>query len=348
MRRKTTLSVEGPSFLINGRPTYTGCWHNGLRIEGLLMNSRMVQGIFDDLNSTTRSRWNYPDGPWDADRNTTEFIAAMPSWRDAGLLSFTINLQGGNPEGYGKHQPWHNSAFHADGTLRMDYMARLEKILDKADELGMAPIVGFFYFGQDCRLRDEEAVLHAAENAARWLLQCGYVNVLVEIGNEVDLGPYSHEIIKADRVHELLQLVQKCSAGKVHSPRGRLLVGASMSGGSVPPDSVIASSDILLLHGNGLSEPDQVRRMVQRCRKSRGYRDQPIVLNEDDHYNFDADDNNMLAAISGYASWGYFDYRRPGEKYDEGFQCVPVNWQISSERKCAFFSLLAKVTGRKA
>ena len=78
-RRRTQVSIEAGKFLINGRPTYQGrTWQNH-RIEGLLLNSRMVQGIFDDLNRETRPRWNYPDtGRWDPERNTLEFIAAMP------------------------------------------------------------------------------------------------------------------------------------------------------------------------------------------------------------------------------------------------------------------------------
>ena len=109
------------------------------------MNSRMVQGIFDDQNPETRSRWAYPDtGRWDPERNAREFLAAMPEWRRHGLLAFTINFQGGSPEGYSQSQPWHNSAFEADGSLREDYLVRLERILDRADELGMVAIVGIF------------------------------------------------------------------------------------------------------------------------------------------------------------------------------------------------------------
>src|SRR3974377_556187 len=106
----------------------------------------MVQGIFDDLNPQTAGRWTYPDtGCWDPERNTREFVAAMPEWRNRGLLCFTINLQGGSPHGYSNLQPWHNSAIAPDGSLRAAYMARLEKILDRADELGMAVILGLFY-----------------------------------------------------------------------------------------------------------------------------------------------------------------------------------------------------------
>ena len=54
---KTTVSIEGDKFFINGKPTYEGRTWKGKKIEGLMMNSRMVQGIFDDFNPETRPRW---------------------------------------------------------------------------------------------------------------------------------------------------------------------------------------------------------------------------------------------------------------------------------------------------
>lgn len=345
MNRHTTVSIEGEAFCINGKPTYPGRWYNGYRVEGLLFNARTVQGIFDDLNPETRNRWDYPDGPWDPQRNTDEFIAAMPAWREAGLLSFTINLQGGSPEGYSKEQPWHNSAFAADGQLRDDYLARLEQILDTADELGMAPIVGLFYFGQAMRLHDEQAVIRATENATDWLLAKGYTHVLVEVGNEVNLSRYTHEIIRASRGHELIELIQSRSAGKISTPAGRLLVSTSMSGGVIPPENIVSVADFLLLHGNHVAGPARIRQMVEECRQLSSYRGQPILFNEDDHFDFEAPDNHLLAALSRYASWGYFDYRMPGEDYYEGFQSVPVDWTISTDRKRGFFDLIAKITG---
>src|SRR6185369_15814850 len=118
---RTDVTIQGDSFHINGTPTYAGRTWNGHNIEGLLHNSRMVQGIFDDLNAETRSRWAYPDTKtWDADRNTREFVAAMPEWRKRGLLAVTLNLQGGSPLGYSREQPWHNSAIDERGNLRPD------------------------------------------------------------------------------------------------------------------------------------------------------------------------------------------------------------------------------------
>ena len=339
--RRTTVAIKDDMFLINGRPTYAGRSWRGMRVEGLLMNARMVQGIFDDLNPETRGQWAYPDTKhWDPERNTSEFVAAMPEWRRRGLLSFTLNMQGGSPQGYSQDQPWHNSGFHPDGTLRTDYMNRLERILDRADELGMVPIVGYFYFGQDQRLDNDGAARRAVTDATTWLLKKNYRNVLVEIANECDNRRYEQPLIQAPRVHELVELAQS-----IRIDGHRLPVSVSYNGGTIPHPNVVAIADFLLLHGNGVADPDRIATMVDETRQVKGYRPVPILFNEDDHFDFDKPRNNFVAAVSRYASWGYFDYRMKGEGFDEGYQSVPVNWGISSARKRGFFDLLQDMTG---
>jgi hypothetical protein len=339
--RKTKVSIEGNKFFINGKPTYTGRTWKGHTIEGLLFNSRMVQGIFDDLNPDTVQRWAYPDTKkWDAERNTREFIAAMPEWRKHGLLAFTLNLQGGSPEGYSKNQPWHNSAFKADGSLRSDYLARLERVLDKANELGMVVILGLFYFGQDEWLKDEEAIKRGVDNAVVWILHRGYQNVVIEINNECNVASYDHEILRPKRVHELIQRVKKHTFNSQ-----RLLVSTSYAGGGIPSESVVRASDFLLLHGNGQHKPEQITAMVKKTRSVAGYRPMPILFNEDDHFEFDQPRYNLLAAIKQYASWGYFDYRMKGEGFEDGYQSPPIDWRITGPRKRAFFERLREITG---
>lgn len=348
MKRNTEVSIRDEQFFINGRPTYEGRVWRGHKIEGLLMNARLVQGIFDDLNPDTRDNWIYPDtGVWDAERNTREFLAAMPEWRRHGLLAFTINLQGGSPRGYSQHQPWHNSAITEEGELRPGYMARLERILDRADQLGMVVILGIFYFGQDERIRDEAAVLRALENAQDWIFQHDYRNVMIEINNECNIG-YEHPLLQPDRVHELiLHAKSKTRDGR------RLLVSTSYGGGTIPKENVVRSADFLLLHGNGVGDPAKITEMVRKTRVVAGYTPKPILFNEDDHFDFDLPAvrlegkpmNNFVAAVGEYAGWGYFDYRMKDEGYDDGFQSVPVNWQISSPRKRGFFGLLKEMTG---
>ena len=336
----TTVSIHGDCFLINGHPTYAGRSWNGRKIEGLLFNSRMVEGIFDDLNPETRAMWAYPDtGKWDPERNTTEFIAAMPEWRRHGLLAFTINLQGGSPQGYSKQQPWLNSGFAPDGSLRPAYMARLKRILDRADQLGMVAIVGYFYVAQAARFNDEGAILRATDNATRFLLLHGWRNVLVEIDNECDAG-FRYPILKPERVSELIaRVTAKQRRGR------RLLAGTSFRGGALPNEAIVRASDFLLLHGNGVSQPAKIAQMVRQTRAVAGYTPKPILFNEDDHYDFDEPENDMIAAIGEHASWGYFDYRRSGESFEKGFQSVPVDWKIDSPRKRAFFRLLAEIAG---
>ena len=349
--RKTEISIKGAKFLINEKPTYQGItWKNPqgkeVSMEGLLMNARLVQGIFDDLNPETRDKWAYKDtGKWDPDRNTNEFIEAMESWRQHGLLAFTINLQGGSPEGYSKGQPWINSAFDTKGNLREAYMNRLARILKRADELGMVVIVGYFYFGQDQLLKDEAAVKNAVDQASKWLLNENWKNVLIEVNNECNVG-YDHEILKPDRVHELIELIKAIQIND-----RRLLVSTSYGGGTLSGKKVIAASDYVLLHGNGVRDPKKMLQLIKDTRARIGDDLKPIVNNEDDrpwrdkHQGFGEQGNNMIVSIENRVSWGYFDFRQQGEPLVEGFQNPPTDWGINSARKKQFFGLLKKVTG---
>lgn len=335
MPGRTRIAIADDAFYINGLPAYAGRSWKGLRIEGLLLNSRMVQGIFDDLNPDTRSRWAYSDtGRWDPERNTAEFCAAMADWRAHGLLAFTLNLQGGSPEGYSAEQPWHNSTFESDGRLRPDYLARLERVLETADTLGLVVILGLFYFGQAHRLKDEAAVIRAVEETVGWILDRGYTNVLIEIANECDIPTYTHPILMPPREHELVERTQRITRNGQ-----RLLASTSYRGRSLPSEAVVRCADFLLLHGNGEGNPHRIRHLVRIARRVPGYTPKPILFNEDDHFDFERSDCNFLAAVGEYASWGYFD------PYADGFQSPPVNWGLHTERKRAFFEKVREMTG---
>ncbi len=341
------------------------------------MNSRMTNAVFDDENPVTRSLWAYPDtGEWDPDRNTDEFIAMLPVYRSHGLLAVTVNLQGGSPTGYYREpmfrenmkergiavdddvvwaglpspdsQPWHNSAFNANGSLKPAFFERTRRIISACDRLGMVVILGYFYFGQDERLIDEQAVCRGVEDATMWVLASGFRNVLIEINNESNVPRYEHEILQPHRVAELIERAQS-----IEEDGRRLLVGTSYGGGRVPDDDVTGVSDFMMLHGNGVTEPHRIAEMVEETRALPSYTPKPILFTEDDHFDFDNPNNNFTSALSAYASWGYFD---PGDaaggnsvfgEYHDGYQNVPVNWGINTPRKQAFFELLSEITGEK-
>ena len=342
------------------------------------MNSRMTNAVFDDENPVTRHLWAYPDtGEWDPDRNTDEFVAQLPIYRAHGLLAVTVNLQGGSPTGYYREplfrevkedlgitatddeiwaglpnpesQPWHNSAFNPDGSLKHEFCKRTKRIIAACDQLGMVVILGYFYFGQDERLKDEAAVCRGVDDATRWVLGSGYGNVLIEINNEANVLRYEHEILQPHRVAELIERAQSIMLNG-----RRLLVGTSYGGGRVPDDDVVAASDYIMVHGNGVTEPPRIAEMVVETRALPSYSPKPILFTEDDHFDFDKPENNFLSALSACASWGYFD---PGDAaggrsefgdYRDGYQNIPVNWGVNTPRKRGFFDLLAEVTGHAA
>jgi hypothetical protein len=342
--KHTSVAIRGRDFFLDSKPSFAGRSFGGHSIQGLLFTSRMANAIVDDRNPQTRGVWEYPDGPWDPERNTREFIAALPFYHAYGLNSVAINLQGGNPQGYGWHQPWQLSGFDETGRMLADYRRRLEAVLAATNALGMVTILGILYIGAKPALRDEAAVIQAVDDVTDLLCAGRHTNVLIEIGNEIDLPGWKHDIVKPGRCRELIARVQQRSAGRLPGPAGRLLVSTSFTIRNTPPDDVLAALDYVLLHGNGCETPAQLCDVIRRAKASRAYRGQPLLINEDDHYDFDKPENNFVTAIAENCGWGFFDYRREREKYADGYQSLPVDWGINSTRKKDFFALLKQVT----
>jgi hypothetical protein len=324
---KTVVSIQGDRFLLNGTVT-----HPGTAAEGLLLNSRMVQAIFDDENPSTVSRSAYPDTRvWDPERNVQEFIAALPSYAANGLRAMTVCLQGGSPGwATGDNQAGIVTGFNSNGTLKPAWLDRLDRVIRAADEHGIVVIVGLFYFGQDHRLANEAAVIAGTDAVTDWLDARAYSNVLVEINNEADIL-YDHDILKPARVSELITRVKQRS-------QGRLKVSTSLQGGSIPSATIVSASDFVLLHGNGRTA-SQVAGMVDKVRAMSAYQanPKPIVFNEDS-----TTVANLDAAVSKGASWGYYDQGK--NNYVDGFQSPPVNWTINTSAKQSFFNRVAALT----
>ncbi len=358
----TTVAVHGTEITIDGTPTYAGRTFGGHKIQGLLFNVRAVQATFDDAHKETRRCWAYPDtGVWDPERNTSEFCAALPSWREHGVLGFTVNLQGGGPLYVPEiYQHYENNAYTREGHLRPRYADRLAQVLACADELGMVAMVGLFYWTQMLKMDGEEAIWRAAGEALSFLEGTGRRNILVELANEVDVvvrrTPYA--IFGWDRVHEMIARLRADHPTLLYSTSGG---GANVETGSgMPSAAAVAESDYVLLHGNG-TRPPQLAAAIQAVRAMPAYKanPKPIVINEDSPAV-----PNLDAAWRSGASWGYYDQGFEGQADDpyvhyaprprssegpfdalNGFQTPPVNWTINTPFKRAFFERVAEVTG---
>jgi hypothetical protein len=158
----TKVGINGTDFLINGQVS-----NQGTPAQGLLMNSRMVQALFDDENPSTLGKRKYPDsGTWDPERNVNEFVTALASYRDHGLNAVTVGLQGGFP-GYPGNV---TTAFKPDGSLKTAWISRLDWLLAAADAAGIVVILQCFYQSQDDELADDAAVRDAVDNVVDWVV----------------------------------------------------------------------------------------------------------------------------------------------------------------------------------
>ena len=111
-RRATTVAIVGDAFHVNGRADPGGPIVASAIGGGTLPTPAWSRGCSTISTLGRASRWAYPDTKtWDPAATPASSSRQCASGGRRALLAFTLNLQGGSPEGYSKGQPWHNSAF---------------------------------------------------------------------------------------------------------------------------------------------------------------------------------------------------------------------------------------------
>ena len=318
---KTTISCEKDRILLNGKPVYSEIPGVNPAALGLLWNQRMIQGVFDD--KTDRSRFNLFGRVFDAEDNTDNLIAALPAWHAYGLRAITVGFQGGWPVNCVDVRTIHNNPFGEDGRhLDVAYARRMDRIIRAADDLGMVVIVSFLYWAQSLRLTDGRAVANAVKTASAFLRENRYTNVIIEVANEYDISPFSPHPL----VHEPEGMAVLIEMAREHS--GGMPVGSSGGGGGADPE-VVAASDIVLVHGNGLTRGEY----YDFIRKVRGWApEKPIVCNEDSPCLSRVD-----VALETGTSWGYYN------NYTK--QIPPADHGVTPGEDLFFARRMARATG---
>jgi hypothetical protein len=212
---------------------------------------RAVQAIFDDANYPRQGSgqpipsntlgdifWDYPDGPWDPERNLREFLAALPDWRRSGILAFTVNLQGGGPPdgNYGEKRSPCNLTTTADST---------------STETSSPPTPGGCARHRQSRQAGNgghrRILLFRIERAhpdrpgrplregshppgVPFLKELPNRNVLIEINNEMNPRTYKHHILQPDGALDAVLLAQQTVDRQIP-------VSMSWSGGIMPRGS---------------------------------------------------------------------------------------------------------------
>jgi hypothetical protein len=127
------------------------------------------------------------------------------------------------------------------------------------------------------------------------------------------------------------------------------MVSTSFPALIVPTKNVVDAADFVLFHANALRTAEKFSNHIVKVKEVVGKRIMPIVINEDDNNTaLEADSSHFNIALNNYISWGYFDYRKKDNPdFKEGFQTIPVDWKINSDRKKEFFNKLKEITGYK-
>ncbi len=269
---RTHVAIRVEKWCINGELT-----NRGARAEGLLMNVRMVNAVFEDRNRPDRK----------PDAITDRFLARLPDYAASGVDAFTICLQGGMP-GY---EGALNSAFEPDGSLRETYLARAARVIEACDRAGLVVILGCYYQRQDQVLVDEAAVRAGVVNVAQWIQRSGFRNVVLEIANEFDHSGFNHRLIRSVAGEiELIRLAKKTMPG--------LLVSTSGQGHGRFPDALADAADFLLIHFND-TKVDAIPARIAALKRYK----KPIVCNEDPRTG-EASARAAELSVAAGASWG--------------------------------------------
>lgn len=316
----TRLTVQGRDFYINGKPVYEDITEKP-ESKGLLMNSRFIQGIFDDYND--RDRFHRFGKQFDPEQNTNNFIDALPEWYAYGLRAVTVGMQGGMPVFTTDVKTIDHNPFGPEGTS-MDpaFATRLDKIIRGADKIGMVIIVNILYWAQSLRFENDQALISALKSASSFLKKGQYTNVIIDLANEYNIDMWDPlPIIKnPTSMANLIQLVREESGG--------MLVGSSGGGGLI--DKAVADvSDVVLVHGNGLTRGEYYDfiRHVQQIAPNK-----PILCNEDSPCL-----SRLEVAFETHTSWGHYDNFTKQEP--------PCDWGITKGQDYFFARRMANVLG---
>lgn len=319
---KTSVTIQGESFLINDKFTYSEIENSNPNAHGLLMNARFIQGVFDDKADPARfARFGYDT--FDPSAHTDGLIAALPEWYSYGLRAFTVGFQGGGPFFTVKNPTIDNNPFGEDGKqLDPAYAERMDRLIKGADEVGMVVIVSYLYGGQTNRLRDGRAIRDAVITASRFLKEGGYTNVIIETVNEQNIHWFDDQplIQSSQGTAILLDLARKESGG--------MPVGCS-GGGDYANREVAEASDVILIHGNGCTR-QKYYNLIQKVRSWN--LNKPIVCNEDSQAI-----GQFEVAFKTRTSWGYYN--------DMTKQEPPADWSVTPGEDTFFARRMAEGIG---
>jgi hypothetical protein len=167
-------------------------------------------------------------------------------------------------------------------------------------------ILGCFHADQDQVLKDSDAIRQAVRNAAGWVKERGYTNVVLEVANDSISKAYDHQVIKDPvGMAELIGLAKKAAPG--------LLVSASGGGGGRLDRRVSTAADFLLIHFDTVPVTGILSKVAAGSKVAKA-----IVCNQDPKTG-EQGAQALEEAVNSAASWGYANFPK-NERYPFHFE----------------------------
>ena len=266
----------------------------GSPAEGLLMNVRMVNSVFEDRS--TQLSIITPN--FNSKTNSNDFISMIPEYLSNGVNAFTISLQGGSP-GY---EGAINTAFNADGSLRKKYLDRVEKVIRACDARNAVVILSCFHQSQHSHsssLKGKEEIKKALVNVVNWIRERKFTNVLLEITNEYNNGGFKNwpdgEWFSSEQgQNELIMMAKRLYPSLMVSTSG-------MGDGTFSP-LLTKELDFFIIHFNN-TDIEDIPIKIEELKKY----GKPIICNEDDKLKNKGAIAMALSVLHG-CGWGYMNY----------------------------------------
>jgi hypothetical protein len=292
--------------------TYNESKYRG-KARGKLMVLRLAQGLFDDEWMT--------EYQFDPDANTNRLIEALDTYTEHGVLSIAISLQGGNPgysaeankitrrnaAGLGEKEGLLVSAFRADGSLKPEWLNRLERVIVEANKRGMVVCLMYFYQGQDEVIETPEAIVAGAKSITDWLIKKNFRNVIIDVANEWDIQgqTWDHGRFIPEYITQMVAEIRE----RFQDAEFTLPIGASTGGSMRYPESLARFCDVVILHGNDRTPAEKQQKVKQHTEYGR-----PVWMNEDDNGRETTLEHLALENASADilfesgAGWGYMPW----------------------------------------
>jgi len=201
-----------------------------------------------------------------AHTNTGRLIANLDFYKAHGVGAIAVSLQGGGPGHAGADgvpsgetgESVDASAFRPDGSLKPDWLGRLEELITAADERGMVVCLTYFHHSQDEIFESPRAMVQGARNITDWLIEKDFRNVIIDVASEWDLVDQSWDHLRfvPDNIDRIIQEIRE----RFVRASFLLPIGAAASSKMAYPASLAQLCDVVLLYGNGRSPADKMRR----------------------------------------------------------------------------------------